>query len=362
VNQGSGEKTERATPKKRRDARERGQVFKSTEINTAVCCLVMFSFLLLYWKPFIEKTAELIKAYLGNVAASANTGKVTIQLIQKVSVELMIRMAIILLPILGVALVTGLLVNIVQVGFLFTTKPLAFQLERISPLKGFQRIFSSRTLVELAKSALKIIVLSYVFYREYRVLILQLPSLMRTELYTSFLEILKIASRIALRMSMALAALAAFDYLYQWWKYEQDLMMTKHEVKEEYKLVEGDPLIKSRIRQKQRQMSAMRMMEQVPSADVVVTNPTHYAVALKYEDTVSSAPTVIAKGKDYLAQRIKEVARENSVELVENREVAQALYMYCDIGDEIPEELYQAVADILVHVYRLKNRARGAAG
>ena len=162
----------------------------------------------------------------------------------------------------------------------------------------------------------------------------------------------------ALRMCLVMVFIAVADFLFQWWKYEKDLKMTKQEVKDEYKMMEGDPKIKSKIRQKQMQMSAMRMMSAVPDADVVITNPTHYAVALAYEDKVSSAPTVVAKGQDYIALKIREVALENDIEIVENPSLAQSLYAMCEVGDEIPEDLYQAVADILVFVYRQKGRIR----
>jgi len=159
-------------------------------------------------------------------------------------------------------------------------------------------------------------------------------------------------------MCIVMVFISIADYLYQWWKYEKDLKMTKQEVKDEYKMTEGDPKIKGKIRQKQMQMSAMRMMSKVPEADVVITNPTHYAVALVYDDKVSGAPSVLAKGQDYIARKIREVALENDIDIVENPPLAQSLYSMCEIGDEIPEELYQAVADILVFVYRQKGRIR----
>jgi len=262
----------------------------------------------------------------------------------------------VLLPILFLALLCGLLINILQIGFLFTTKPLMPKLERISPIKGFKRIFSLKTLIELLKCLLKIIVMGLILYNDFKTLLTQFPALTGAEIYTTFLGILRIAFRLALKMTLALAIIAAFDYLFQWWNYEKELRMTKQEVKDEYKLTEGDPQIKGRIKQKQRQMSAMRMMQQVPSADVVITNPTHYAVALSYKQGENEAPVVVAKGQDHLARKIKELAKEHHIELVENKALARSLYQFCDIGDEIPAEFYQAVADILVYVYQQKNK------
>ncbi|MCL2496580.1 MAG: EscU/YscU/HrcU family type III secretion system export apparatus switch protein, partial [Clostridiales bacterium] len=187
-------------------------------------------------------------------------------------------------------------------------------------------------------------------------LLTQLPALTGADIYTTFNGILRTAFTLALKMTLALAIIAAFDYLFQWWNYEKELRMSKQEVKDEYKLTDGDPQIKGRIRQKQRQMSAMRMMQQVPTADVVITNPTHYAVALSYKRDENEAPVLVAKGQDFLAKKIKELAQEHHIELVENKELARSLYQFCDIGAEIPPEFYQAVADILVYVYQQKNK------
>jgi flagellar biosynthetic protein FlhB len=260
-------------------------------------------------------------------------------------------------PILGVAMAAGLAPNLLQVGFLFTTKALAPKFERINPLKGFQRMFSMQTLVQLIKSLLKVIVLGYIFYNDYRALLLTLPGYIATQPFMALRFILETAFTLALKMSLAMAVIAAADFLYQYMKFEKDLRMTKQEVKDEYKLTEGDPQIKGRIRQKQRQMSMMRMMSQVPQADVVITNPTHFAVALQYTEGQEGAPRVLAKGQDYMARRIKEVAREHRIQIIENKPLAQTLYRMCEVGQEIPETLYQAVAEVLVYVYR-QRRAR----
>jgi len=263
-----------------------------------------------------------------------------------------------LLPILGVAMIAGIAINVIQIGFLFTTKTLGMKLNRISPISGFKRMFSIKTVVELVKSSLKILVLGYIVYLDYRRLLDEFSAYVGLGVYTTFIQIMRTAFMMALKMCMAMIFISAADFLYQWWKYEKDLRMSKQEIKDEYKMMEGDPQIKGKIKAKQRQMSMMRMMSRVPEADVVITNPTHYAVALKYDDQVSSAPVVIAKGQDYIARKIKEVAMEHYVQIVENPPLAQSLYAICEIDDEIPAELYQAVADILVFVYRQKGRVR----
>ncbi|MCL2125448.1 MAG: flagellar biosynthesis protein FlhB [Oscillospiraceae bacterium] len=354
----AGEKTEKATAKKRKDAREKGQVRHSTEVNTAFCCIVMFGLLFMIWPWFVERLADIFYEHLGaNSISQAGDGMTTTELMG-VLARVLMNMLRTLFPILGAAMIAGIAVNVLQVGFLFTTKSLGMKLSRISPLSGFKRMFSLKTIVDLLKSILKIIILGYIAYNEFSKLIGGFPALVGHEIYLTFVEIMRTAFLIALKMCIAMVFIAAADFLYQWWKYEKDLRMTKQEVKDEYKMMEGDPKVKSRIRQKQRQMSAMRMMSRVPEADVVITNPTHYAVALKYDEAVSSAPVVVAKGADYIARKIKEIAIENNVEIVENKPLAQSLYMLCEVDDEIPADLYQAVADILVFVYRQKGKIR----
>ncbi|MDR2664747.1 MAG: flagellar biosynthesis protein FlhB [Oscillospiraceae bacterium] len=357
---GGGEKTEKATPKKRRDARERGQVLKSAEVNTAFCCIVMFTLLLALWPALTEQMTALYKEFLSAPAILSPDTGMTQAAVGRVLYAVMASYGKIMLPILGAALAAGVAINLLQVGFLFTSKTLTPKLDRISPIKGFSRIFSIRTLTELVKSILKVAVLGYIAYTSYRSLISQFPNYVGRDIYGLFLSTMDTAFSVALKMGAAFVLIAAGDYLVQWRKYEKDMRMTKQEVKDEYKMTEGDPQIKGKIRQKQRQMSAMRMMAQVPSADVVITNPTHYAVALKYDDGASDAPAVVAKGKDFLARKIKQTAAEHGVEMVENRDLARALYDGCELGDFIPPEFYQVVADILVYVYRKKHGARHA--
>ena len=353
-----GEKTEKATPKKRRDARKKGQVKKSTEVNTTFCCLVMFGLLYLIWPWYIDNLVEIFGSFLGTHAIVPMSEDLSANDIVLLLPRMVMSLLGVMLPILAAAMIAGIAINVLQTGFLFTTKPLGMKLNRISPISGFKRMFSVRTLVDLAKSLLKIALCGYIAYSDYRKLLDEFPAYVGRDVYSTFIQIMRTAFMIALKMCVFMVFIALADYLFQWWKYEKDLRMTKQEVKDEYKMMEGDPQIKSKIRSKQRQMSAMRMMSRVPEADVVITNPTHYAVALKYDEKKSRAPVVIAKGQDYIARKIKEIAIENKVEIVENKPLAQSLYTLCEIDDEIPPDLYQAVADILVFVYRQKGKIR----
>ena len=354
----SGEKTEKATAKKRRDAREKGQVRQSTEVNTTFCCIVMFGLLFLIWPWYVERIMMILKEHLSIQTLSIAIDGLGINELTAIFTRVLNNMLITLLPLLGAAIIAGVAINLLQVGFLFTTKSLGMKISKISPISGFKRMFSLKTIVDLVKSIIKIIVLGYIAYKEYIKLLDEFPTYVGRDIYLTFIQIMRTAFMIALKMCVAMVFIATADFLYQWWKYEKDLKMTKQEVKDEYKMMEGDPKVKSKIRQKQRQMSMMRMMSRVPEADVVITNPTHYAVALKYDETVSTAPVVIAKGQDYVARKIKEAAIEHHIEIVENAPLAQSLYAICEIDDEIPADLYQAVADILVFVYRQKGKIR----
>jgi len=354
----SGEKTEKATPKKRRDAREKGQVRHSTEVSTTFCLLIMFGVLLVIWPSFTQRLMTIYQEHLGAQSILPASGGLSVNEIRDILPRVLMDMLGALLPILGAAMISGIAINLVQVGFLFTTKPLGMKLSRISPISGFKRMFSPKTLIDLLKSLLKIAFIGYVAYSEYNKLIEEFPGYIGRDIYGAFLQITQTAFRMALKMCLVMVFISGADYFYQWWKYEKDLRMSKQEVKDEYKMMEGDPAIKGKIRAKQRQMSAMRMMARVPEADVVITNPTHYAVALKYDEKSSSAPVVIAKGQDYVARKMKEAAIEHHVEIVENPPLAQSLYALCEIDEEIPADLYQAVADILVFVYRQKGKVR----
>jgi flagellar biosynthetic protein FlhB len=352
----SGDKTEKATPKRKREAREKGQIFKSTEIINAFSLLAMFGVLSIFGNMIIDNTKAMMDHFF-----SQTPGAVTQAAVSNALGSAVLYFLNIVAPVLVAAFLCAVIFNIAQVGFVFSTKALAPKFERISMGAGIKRIFSKRTLIELVKSIIKIAILAWVAYSEYEGRLKQFPGLMGEDLGYSIAAFAKMVLDVAFKLAIAFAIFAPFDYMYQRWKYNKDLMMTKQEVKDEYKLTEGNPQTKSRISQKQRQMSRMRMVQAVKEADVVITNPTHYAIALSYKENKHKAPVVVAKGVDFLAQRIKEKAREFKVEIVENKPLAQSLYFFCEVGDEVPEDLYKAVAEILAYVYRLKGKARSRA-
>jgi flagellar biosynthetic protein FlhB len=351
--QPAGEKTEKATPKRKRDARQKGQVFKSVEVITAFSLIVLFGALSIFGGEMATGIQRMMRSFFtAEIPETVDGAAVSRALGSAVTSFLSIAA-----PMFIAAVLCGLVFNLVQVGFNFTSNAMAPRFDKISMLSGFKRIFSKRTLIDLVKAMIKIVLLGWVAYSEYQSRISSFPSLMGQDLKYAIPAAMDILISVAFKLGLAFAIFAPFDYMYQRWKYNKDLMMTKQEIREEYKQTEGNPQTKSRISQKQRQMSRMRMVQAVKEADVVITNPTHYAVALSYKEQKHKAPVVVAKGKDYLAQRIKEEAKQNSIEIVENRPVAQSLYFFCEVGDEVPEDLYKAVAEILAYVYRLKKKA-----
>ncbi len=350
--QSSGEKTEKATPKRKREAREKGQIFKSVEVNTALTMLVMFGVLSIFGQTIVENIKNLLRYFF----TMDTPDRFSVAAVVKIFVDAVWMFFGIIAPILIAAFLAAVVSNVIQSGFVFTTKALAPKFDRINPLSGFKRVFSKRTLLDLVKAIIKIAILGLVAYNEFEAHMEDFKGLMGQDVVTAVAKFVDIIISVAFSLAIAFAIFAPFDYMYQRWKYNKDLMMTKQEVKDEYKLTEGNPQIKGRIAQKQRQMSRMRMVQAVKDADVVITNPTHYAVALEYKEGKNTAPIVIAKGKDYLAQKIKEKAKEENVEIVENKPLAQALYFFCEVGDEVPEDMYKAVAEVLAYVYRMKKQ------
>jgi flagellar biosynthetic protein FlhB len=349
----SDSKTEKATPKKRRDVREKGQIIKSRELSGAIVLMATFAALKItggyIFNNISSFTVELISEY------PKEKDFFTTASIQKLFIETIIFMLKVLAPLFGSALFAGLLINYGQVGFLFTTEPLLFKLSRINPINGVKKILSSSGMVELLKSLIKILTIGYLAYSFMRKEANNILALMSANVTEIAGYISKMIINAAFRIWLVLVILGVLDYLYQWWEYEKNLRMSKEEIKEEHKQVEGNPVIKSRIRQKQRQLSMRRMLHSVPKADVIITNPTHYAIAIKYDPELSEAPIVSAKGQGYLALRIKKIAEEHGVEIVENKPLAKTLYQSVEINQSIPPELYQAVAEILAFVYSLRN-------
>lgn len=348
----AGEKTEKATPKKRQDSRKKGQVAKSQDVNTAIVLLAVFLVLLFGGKYFFGSLLDIFRhtyqEYIGMDLTENN--------VQMIFLDILEELVFVLAPIMVVAMLAGVAANYMQFGFLFSTETIQPKLEKLDPIKGFKRIFSMRAIVELLKSILKIslvgvVTFSVLWLRKDEILILS-----QKTVGAGLATIANLTIQMGLIACALLIFLGALDYFYQKYDFEKNIRMSKQDIKDEYKNMEGDPLIKSKIKQRQREMAMRRMMQEVPNADVVITNPTHYAVCLKYDENKLDAPFVVAKGVDYVAQKIKFIAKENDVIMVENRPLARALYSQTEIGDAIPEEFFKAVAEILAYVYRTKNK------
>jgi flagellar biosynthesis protein FlhB len=345
------EKTERATPKRRQDARKKGQVAQSREIPSAM--ILMASLGVFYF------AGSWILWNLTNFFTSVykNIGTLRLEDITDVhvfSLELFMQFLAILLPFLLPILIAGLVANIFQFGFQIHAEAVSPKFSKLNPILGIKRLVSLRSLVELAKSVLKIICIGWVAYLLVRGEMHAFPALIHQGIGQILVFIAKVALKISFFVCLAMIALAVLDFLYQRWQYEQDLKMTRQEVEDERKQTHGDPRVKARIRGIQLELARRRMMEAVPQADVVITNPTHLAIALKFNAEAMIAPQVLAKGAGFIAERIKVIAEENKIPLIENKPLARALYKMVDIGDYIPVELYRAVAEVLAFVYRLK--------
>ena len=346
------EKSEQATPKRLQEMREKGQVAKSREVPSAV--ILIASLLIFYFlgSAMIKDFMELMEWSFANSARfELRSGNFNWLLL-----ELFRRGIKIVAPLFVALMVAGLLSNIVQVGFLFSTKAIAPKFSKLDPLKGFGRMVSKQALVELIKSLFKIAVVGCVTYFTVKGELNQIIPLMDKEIWSIMTYIGSVCFKILLRTCWVLIVLAVIDYVFQKWDFMQEAKMTKQEVKDEFKQREGDPLIKSRVRQAQREMAKRRMMEAVPKADVVITNPTHLAIALEYNTQNMAAPQLTAKGSRLMAERIKAIAQENNIPIVENKPLAQALFKGVEIGQEIPAVFYKAVAEVLSYVFRLKNK------
>lgn len=288
---------------------------------------------------------------------ASNANEITINSAAFIIGEMLKQLVQIILPFLVVGFVISFLADFVQIKWMVTTKPLKPKLSKLNPVKGVKRLFSKQSLMNLLKSMGIVIICTAVFLSSlggFKEMVFNLYAL--SSIIDAITAVGNFIFDVAIRISWIYLVIGFADLAFQKWKFKEDMKMTKQEVKDEYKNQEGDPKVKAQQKSRMRQASMRRMMQQLPKADVVITNPTHYAVALMYDTKVASAPLVIAKGEDFLAQRIKEKARENNIEIVENKPLARALYQSVDVGGEVPEELYQAVAEVLAYVYNLKNK------
>lgn len=348
------EKTEKATPKKLKESREKGQVLQSKEVNSAFMLIGAF-LVISFAGGFLGKSMLKLTQYIFEGFLNLEY-EFSVRNIYQLLVTSMYYLFVLVLPIAGVCLLIGIISSYMQVGYLFTTKTLTFKLSKINPIEGFKRMFSLKSLVELVKSFIKIIMVGYVVWNYARGQVNVILNTIEMNVETIVVTLAKTVVGIGYRAGLVLVFLAILDYLYQKYDYEKQMKMTKQEIKEEYKQVEGNPQIKSKIKEKQRQLSMRRMMQDIPKADVIITNPTHFAIAIKYDPHQAQAPKVLAKGQDLIAQQIKKIAIENDVPIVENKQLARALYDVVDIGDLIPSDLYQAVAEVLAYVYQMNNK------
>lgn len=345
------ERTEQATSKRRKDFREKGQVAQSKEVGTAA--LLTFSLLLwvFYARIFWHKLSVLMDGLLRMLAHFEVTPLSVVNLLwQMVSV-----LGGMLWPIFLLTLIVGFFASFAQVGPLFTLKPFEPDLNKFNPIKGMSKFVSKRSAVELIKSLAKVVLVGFIAYKTVANEFDEALSLVGLDLSQTLLYLGRVAYLVMAKSCGILIVLAIIDYGFTKYEMEEKMKMTKQEVKEEHKDVEGNPQVKGRIRSMQQQMARKRMMAEVPKADVVITNPTHLSVALSYDRETMDAPTIIAKGGDHLAFRIREIAKEHQVPIVENKPVARALYLQ-EVGEQVPEEMFTAVAEILAYVYSLKNR------
>ncbi len=346
------ERTEQATPRKRQKAREEGRVTRSQELNSALIILLGAT-AVFFLGPILTDKMQGMMTYIFREAPQMNINAESVMaFLSQQTLAFFIALA----PILAVLTVVAYGANVLQVGFIFTTHPLELKMDAISPVNGFQRLMSMRSLFQLVRDLLKIAVIVFVAYKA---IVSEMDTiLVLPDASVSVIGVTmgRLALSITLKIGAVLLILGIIDYAYQKYDFEKNLRMSRQEIRDEYRDTEGSPQIKSRIRQIQRQMSRQRMMQEIPKADVVVTNPTHIAVALKYDSDKMDAPMLIAKGERLLAERIKEIAREAGVPIVENKPLARALFKMCDIGAYVPAKLYKAVAEVLAYVYRLKGK------
>lgn len=354
---GGDDKTEPATPKKLEDARKEGQVSKSREIGMGLSLLGLFVTLKVYigilGEQFIElfqKTYTRIPEFIGTEGTYDTAAFATL------FADNIADMIIMMAPFLAIGFVIAFVADLVQVKWKVTMKPLMPKFSKMNPIKGMKKIISLQSLFELAKAIMKVFFISYLAISTVKDKLRLIYTLYDISLPSALAAIGEVVIDLGIKISAWYMVIAVVDFAYQKMKFKKDMKMSKQEVKDEYKNAEGDPKVKSQQKQRMRQASQRRMMQSVPTADVVITNPTHFAVALKYDADSGRAPIVVAKGEDFLAKRIKEIAKESKVEIVENKPLARMLYHNVELGEEIPPELYQAVAEVLAFVYGLKNK------
>lgn len=353
-----GEKTEEPTAKKLEDARKEGQVAKSKDVASALSLFALFVFLKVWTGTMATQFMELFGGIYNRFdeLTTIYNGQVSMTNFTTLLSNCLLRVIIIILPVLLISFIIAFVSDYMQVKWKPTTKPLKPKFNKLNPINGVKKLFNVQSLVELLKSILKIALIMIILYNEIENGIKLLFTIYDYTLVDSVILTGNLLISVGLKISAFFLVVAAADFGFQKWKFHKDMRMTKQEVKEEYKSVEGDPQIKGKIKRKMQEASQRRMMQNLPKADVVITNPTHYAVAIVYDKDVAEAPIVLAKGADYLAQKIKETARDNNIQIVENKPLARSLFANVEIGQAVPPELYVAVAEVLAAVYRAEGR------
>lgn len=358
----AGEKTEKATEHKRREERKKGNVMQSKDVVTAAFILAVFGLLRIMAKLMLTTTEDSIEYWMSIAGLGMGDNGTTIQGMQ-VYARLVLEIGKVVVIVAGPILLVSLFVTIIATGaqtrFIFSRESLKFKLDKLNPINGIKKMFSISSLFELAKSILKLAILVFVVYGEVKDRIPELAKLYDMDLLNSLVYMADAVFSIVMQVAMVFVGVAVVDVLFQYFKFEKDMRMTKQEVKEEYKSLEGDPQVKGKRRQIQRQMAMSRMMDAVPDADVIIRNPTHFAVAVKYDEYKNNAPVVVAKGADNLAMKIVDIAEKNNVATVENKPLARGLYDAVEVGKEIPPSFYHAVAEVLAFVYGLTDRKPG---
>ncbi len=348
---GGGDKSEEPTPHRLREAREKGQVAKSREITVAAVLLLsyyVFKYLGGYmWQNLTEMATTLFQL----IPESTNFSLSFAGLVFLIGLR---SLALVVAPIFAIVFLSTLIAEALQTGFVFSLDPLSPKLEKLNPLEGLKKMFSLQGFVELIKSLLKIIIVFYIAWYAAKDDLAFIIVLIEASPWDAITLGGAIAYKIAVRVGLFYVAIAILDYLYRRWEYMKNLKMTRQEVKEEYKRLEGDPMVKQRMRDLQRQMAYSRMMSAVPQADVVVTNPTHIAVALKYDTAKMKAPTLLAKGERKVAEEIRRIAETHEISIVANEPLARSIYRTTKLNQEVSAELYQAVAEVLAYVYKIR--------
>lgn len=350
----AGARSEQATARRIEDARKKGQVAISRDLSMAAALLTGMSILYVATGPAMQKLTAVLRAWLGAVGDVRTVASITPAKLHQMILAVMGDSLLLMLPLMACVAVAGSGMSLVQTGFLWRTSALEWDFSRLDPFAGARKLLSFRSVAELIKASLKVLLIATVSVLAVRREFEQLPTWIDLDLAGFLHAAGGLTTKVALWAGGCLTAIAAADYAYQRFEWQRGLKMTKQEVKEEHRDAEGDPMVRSRVRSVQKEMARKRMMTDVPKADVVITNPTHIAVALRYAPDSMAAPVVVAKGAGYIAERIKKIAREHGVMVVEQPLIARSLYKLVAIGREVPADLYRAVAEILAMVYRAK--------